>query len=153
MEEYDVCVIGAGYGGATVAALLAKSGYKVALLEKTARAGGKTQTTERKGYRFEMFGAVGIPAFNSRFHELVDTLGIAERTPFVVPEGNAASMRYLNKDGQWKVSYNPLMATGSEQEMTTMKDTLRGDRCGAGSFGRFLWRDSQFKRRGHQCAG
>ena len=124
MEEYDVCVIGAGYGGASVAALLAKQGKKVALLEKTARAGGKTQTTERKGYRFEMFGAVGIPAYNSRFHELVDTLGVAERAPFVVPEGDAASIRYLNKDGDWKVSYNPLMPTGSEQEMTTMKDTL-----------------------------
>ena len=99
MEEFDVCVIGAGFGGASVAALLAKSGKKVALLEKTARAGGKTQTTERKGYRFEMFGAVGIPAYNSRFHELVDTLGIAERAPFVVPEGDAASIRYLNKDG------------------------------------------------------
>ena len=72
MEEYDVCVIGAGFGGAPVAALLAKNGLRVALVEKTARAGGKTQTTERKGYRFEMFGAVGIPAYNSRFHELVE---------------------------------------------------------------------------------
>ncbi len=124
MEEYDVCVIGAGFGGASVAALLAKQGKKVALIEKTARAGGKTQTTERKGYRFEMFGAVGIPALNSRFHELVDTLGVAARTPFVVPEGNAASMRYLNRDGEWKVSYSPLIATGSEQEMTVMKDTF-----------------------------
>ncbi|MEZ5501497.1 MAG: NAD(P)/FAD-dependent oxidoreductase [Halioglobus sp.] len=124
MEEYDVCVIGAGFGGATVAALLAKNGRKVALLEKTARAGGKTQTTERKGYRFEMFGAVGIPAYNSRFHELVDTLGVADRAPFVVPEGDAASIRYLNRDGQWKVSYNPLVATGSEKEMAALKDTF-----------------------------
>lgn len=124
MKEFDVCVIGAGFGGASVAALLAKQGGKVALIEKTARAGGKTQTTERKGYRFEMFGAVGIPAHNSRFHELVDTLGIAERAPFVVPQGDAASIRYLNKDGQWKVSYNPLVATGSEKEMATMKDTF-----------------------------
>jgi phytoene dehydrogenase-like protein len=124
MEEFDACVIGAGFGGASVAALLAKRGMKVALVEKTARAGGKTQTTERKGYRFEMFGAVGIPAYNSRFHELVDTLGIAEQAPFVVPEGDAASIRYLNKDGQWKVSYNPLVATGSEKEMAAMKDTF-----------------------------
>ncbi len=124
MQEYDVCVIGAGYGGAPVAALLAKQGLKVALVEKTARAGGKTQTTERKGYRFEMFGAVGIPAYNSRFHELVDTLGIAERAPFVIPEGNAASIRYLNRNGQWKISYSPLLATGSDEEMTAMKNTL-----------------------------
>jgi phytoene dehydrogenase-like protein len=103
MEQFDICVIGAGFGGASVAALLAHRGYKVALIEKTARAGGKTQTTERKGYRFEMFGAVGIPAYNSRFHELVDTLGISERAPFVVPEGDAASIRYKNSNGEWKV--------------------------------------------------
>ena len=124
MEQYDACVIGAGYGGAPVAALLAKAGWKVALIEKTARAGGKTQTTERKGYRFEMFGAVGIPALNSRFHELVDILGIAERAPFVVPEGDAASIRYKNAQGEWKVTYNPLIATGSEKEMAGMKATF-----------------------------
>jgi len=124
MTDYDVCVIGAGFGGAPVAALLARTGKKVALIEKTARAGGKTQTTERKGYRFEMFGAVGIPAYNSRFHELVDTLGVADRAPFVIPEGNAASIRYRNRAGEWKVSYSPLLATGSEEEMMVMKETL-----------------------------
>ena len=30
MDRYDVCVIGAGYGGATAAALLTHSGRKVA---------------------------------------------------------------------------------------------------------------------------
>jgi prolycopene isomerase len=120
-------VIGAGFGGAPIAALLAKAGWKVALIEKTARAGGKTQTTERKGYRFEMFGAVGIPALNSRFHELVDTLGIADRAPFVVPGGDAASIRYKNSQGEWKTSYNPLIATGSEKEMADMKATFGVD--------------------------
>lgn len=122
--EFDVCVIGAGFGGAPVAALLAKQGYRVALLEKTARAGGKTQTTERKGYRFEMFGAVGIPAYNSRFHELVDTLGIAERCPFVIPDGNAASMRYKAPSGEWRTMYSPLLQTGSEEEMNALKATF-----------------------------
>ena len=121
MDEFDVCVIGAGYGGATVAALLAQSGRRVALLEKTARAGGKTQTTERKGYHFEMFGAVGIPALNSRFHELVETLGIAARVPFVVPEGNAAAVRYKAPDGTWRTMRTPLIASGSPAEMENLK--------------------------------
>lgn len=122
--DYDVCVIGAGFGGAPVAALLAKQGYRVALIEKTARAGGKTQTTERKGYRFEMFGAVGIPAYNSRFHELVDTLGIADRCPFVIPEGNVASMRYKSPAGDWRTMYSPLLQTGSAEEMDALKATF-----------------------------
>jgi phytoene dehydrogenase-like protein len=93
MDEFDVCVIGAGYGGATVAALLARAGRRVALLEKTARAGGKTQTTERKGYHFEMFGAVGIPALNSRFTP-EPSARHRRSVPFVVPEGGGA-VRHL----------------------------------------------------------
>ena len=116
-------MIGAGFGGASVAALLAHAGKKVVLVEKTARAGGKTQTTERKGYRFEMFGAVGIPAYNSRFHELVDVLGIADRTPFVIPEGNVASVRYKNPRGEWRTMYSPLIQTGSQEEMDRVKQT------------------------------
>lgn len=121
MVQFDVCVIGAGYGGATAAALLAHSGRRVALVEKTARAGGKTQTTDRKGYHFEMFGAVGIPALNSRFHELVERLGIAERVPFVVPAGNVASVRYKTPDGAWRSMYSPLVSTGSAEEMENLR--------------------------------
>jgi prolycopene isomerase len=122
-SPFDVCVIGAGFGGASVAALLAHAGKKVALVEKTARAGGKTQTTERKGYRFEMFGAVGIPAYNSRFHELVDVLGITDRTPFIIPEGNVACVRYKNPRGEWKSMYSPLLQTGSDEEIDNIKQT------------------------------
>ena len=117
MESYDVIVIGAGYGGATVAALLAHAGKRVALIEKTALAGGKTQTIDRKGYKFEMFGAVGIPAHNSRFHELVEVLGVTDRVEFVVPEGNAASIRYKRPDGEWRTMYSPLQQTGAPEEM------------------------------------
>lgn len=137
MGEFDVCVIGAGYGGATVAALLAKAGRRVALLEKTARAGGKTQTTERKGYHFEMFGAVGIPANNSRFHELVDTLGIAARVPFVVPQGNAAAVRYKAPDGTWRSMHTPLIASGSPEEMENLKRVYGVDDAALGALADF----------------
>ena len=94
---------------------------KVALIEKTARAGGKTQTTERKGYRFEMFGAVGIPAHESRFHELVDVLDIGDQVEFIIPEGDAASVRYKAPDGEWRVMYSPLVMTGAPEEMENLQ--------------------------------
>ena len=61
-DEFDVVVVGARYGGAPLPALLAHQGRRVALAEKTPRAGGKAQTLDRRGYRYEQFGAVGIPA-------------------------------------------------------------------------------------------
>jgi prolycopene isomerase len=121
MDSYDVCVIGAGYGGATVAALLAHSGRRVALIEKTKVAGGKVQTVDRKGYRFEMFGAVGIPAHDSRFHELVDVLDIADQVEFLIPEGDAASVRYKAADGEWRIMYSPLQMTGAPEEMENLQ--------------------------------
>ncbi len=122
MNEFDVCVIGAGYGGATVAALLAHAGKRVLLVEKTRLAGGKTQTTERKGYRFEMFGAVGIPAHNSRFHELVDLLGIADRVSIVVPEGDdVACVRYKTTNGEWRTMYSALQQTGDPKEIDNLR--------------------------------
>jgi phytoene dehydrogenase-like protein len=121
MDRYDVCVIGAGYGGTTVAALLAHAGRRVALVEKTGLAGGKVQTIDRKGYRFEMFGAVGIPAHNSRFHELADVLGVSDRVEFLVPEGEVASIRYRTPGGEWRTMYSPLQQTGDPKEMDNLR--------------------------------
>ncbi|MBP1686485.1 MAG: hypothetical protein H6Q33_2628 [Deltaproteobacteria bacterium] len=119
--DFDVAVIGAGYGGATVAALLAHAGRRVALVEKTRRAGGKTQTMDRGKYRYEMFGAVGIPALNSRFHELVDVLGVAERVPFLVPQGDVASVCYKAPSGEWRTMRSPLVQTGDPQQIDNLR--------------------------------
>ncbi|MBW2422097.1 MAG: NAD(P)/FAD-dependent oxidoreductase [Deltaproteobacteria bacterium] len=108
-------------GGATAAALLAHAGHRVALVEKTNVAGGKVQTVDRKGYRFEMFGAVGIPAHNSRFHELVDVLGLADRVEFLIPEGEVASVRYKAADGEWRTMRSALQQTGDPKEMENLR--------------------------------
>ncbi len=52
-ESADVVIIGAGLGGLTAAALLAKSGMKVAVLEMDARPGGYLAGFMRKKYIFD----------------------------------------------------------------------------------------------------
>ena len=52
MESYDYLILGAGWGGLTAASLLAKAGYKVAVLEAQDRAGGCGQSFSRAGFSF-----------------------------------------------------------------------------------------------------
>ncbi|HEX5692952.1 MAG TPA: NAD(P)/FAD-dependent oxidoreductase [Roseiflexaceae bacterium] len=48
METYDIVVIGAGIGGLTTAALLARDGYRVLVLESHIEPGGCASSYERK---------------------------------------------------------------------------------------------------------
>jgi all-trans-retinol 13,14-reductase len=52
MEEFDVLVLGAGWGGLATATLMARSGRRVAVLEAQDRAGGCGQSFERGGFTF-----------------------------------------------------------------------------------------------------
>ncbi len=58
-DSYDVVVIGSGMGGLSAAALLASSGYKVLVVEKLNRIGGRNSTIEHKGYKITT-GAIEI---------------------------------------------------------------------------------------------
>lgn len=81
--EYEVVVIGAGVGGLTAAAVLAKRGVRVCLLERQPYAGGCIANVEHAGYQFEpthglycgwepdgiferLFGELGVPAPRAR---------------------------------------------------------------------------------------
>jgi prolycopene isomerase len=52
-ESYDAIVVGAGIGGLTAAALLAKAGKSVLLVERHSRPGGCAHGFTRRRYRFD----------------------------------------------------------------------------------------------------
>ncbi len=52
-EAYDVIVVGAGIGGLSVAALLAKAGKSVLLVERHDRPGGYAHGFKRRGFQFD----------------------------------------------------------------------------------------------------
>lgn len=54
MSKQHAVVIGAGFGGLSAAAHLAKGGFRVTLLERNSWVGGRAQVLESEGYRFDM---------------------------------------------------------------------------------------------------
>ncbi len=58
MPDYDVIVIGAGLGGLSAGALLAKQGRRVLVLEQSQSIGGCCSTFERDGYRFDVGASI-----------------------------------------------------------------------------------------------
>jgi phytoene dehydrogenase-like protein len=77
---HDVIVIGAGIGGLTCAAKLAKNGLKVLVLEKNPHIGGTSFIFKRDGYCFPM-GPLSF-SFSSRVQAFFDEQGIPDEIDF-----------------------------------------------------------------------
>ncbi|GAB5409336.1 MAG: C-3',4' desaturase CrtD [Balneolaceae bacterium] len=75
--EYDVIIIGSGMGGMSTAAMLAKDGFKVLILEAALHPGGCSSSYPRKGYIFES-GATTLIGFdeNQPLRKLEEETGI-----------------------------------------------------------------------------
>jgi phytoene desaturase len=54
MTQKKAIIIGAGFGGLSLAPLLAKKGYKVQIIEKNSTAGGRARVWKSKGFSFDM---------------------------------------------------------------------------------------------------
>lgn len=85
-ERFDVIVIGAGFGGATCAALLAKRGLRVLLVEKNGQAGGKAMVVSKNGFTYELWPVIHAPARASRCLEVLRELGLEGELELRVPE-------------------------------------------------------------------
>jgi len=84
-DSFDAIVVGAGFGGATCAALLAKRGLRTLLVDKNAIPGGKAMTVGERGFRHELWPIVGGPSLNSRFAEVLAELGMADQVEILTP--------------------------------------------------------------------
>ena len=84
-EQYDAIVIGAGIGGLTAAAVMAKEGIRPLVVEQHFAPGGNAQTFRRKKmFDFDVglhyIGDCGPGGF---FPTILEQLGIADRVEFV----------------------------------------------------------------------
>lgn len=107
-DNYDVIIIGAGLGGITCGALLARWGFKPLVLEKNSRIGGKQMGLSVKGFKGEMWPTYGIPKETGPFVEAFKQLGIETKLD-VIP-GTTALM-YRRPSGEWVTS-----VTGAKAE-------------------------------------
>jgi phytoene dehydrogenase-like protein len=77
---YDAIVVGAGVGGLTAAARLARSGLRVVVLEKSDHFGGTASTYDCGGYTFPM-GPLGFSS-PGRVGDALNSLGLGDGLEF-----------------------------------------------------------------------
>ncbi|MFC1852971.1 phytoene desaturase family protein [candidate division CSSED10-310 bacterium] len=106
MVQHKVIIIGAGIGGLTAGALLARAGFEIMVIDQADRIGGCCQCFTRSGHRFDaadsMFLGCGPQGYNSLhyvFQKLGLTFELAELDPcytFEVPGQRFAVGRDLS---------------------------------------------------------
>jgi all-trans-retinol 13,14-reductase len=124
--KYDVIVIGAGLGGLTAGAKLAREGRKVLLLEQHDRPGGCATTFKRRDFTME----VGLHEMDGLHpkdikHRIFDDLGITGKVNFLpVPE----FYRFINGRYDLVVPHDP------EEAKAILKQTFPGEEKGIDNY-------------------
>lgn len=95
VTECDVAVIGAGLAGLNAALRLQSQGKDVLVIEARDRSGGRLETTEVDGLRFEL-GAVEVGDNYVRFLALAKQLGV----PLIKPKSVRIPGITISMDGQ-----------------------------------------------------
>ena len=84
--NYDIIVVGAGPGGSAIAVLLARRGYKVLIVDKNPRAGGRMMTIHKDGFHYELFPINGVPQKNSHFERILKKIGKEDEVEVLYPD-------------------------------------------------------------------
>lgn len=96
--KYDAIVVGAGPGGMTCAALLAKKALHVRVLDEKERVGGKQAHVPVKGYRGELWPTGGMLVNGGVWLEAFRALGIESKFRVVTKD---TGMLYWRSGGEW----------------------------------------------------
>lgn len=84
IKKYDAIILGAGMGGLTAAALLAKKGLKTLLIEKEKQVGGYVVSFKRGEFTFDATGAfVGGCQEGGEFYQVLKEMGAHEEIEFI----------------------------------------------------------------------
>ncbi len=99
VKSYDVIVVGAGPGGVTCGALLARAGLKVLIVDKNDHIGGKAMTVSRKGFRYEYYPIMACPATGTQFENVLKILGLENEIELIRPDPMGL-MHYKTPSGE-----------------------------------------------------
>jgi len=131
---YDAIVLGAGPGGSACAALLAKRGMKILLLEKNDRPGGKALTMTKEGFSYELWPVAGSPLRNSQFEAVLKELEMElEILPIPPVSGGAgggqrpAAPSFTPEEMEEMQRFNNDVVTMTPQEIDTLDDVTWHD--------------------------
>ena len=105
---FDIIVVGAGPGGSAIGALLAKKGYRVLLLDKNPRAGGRMMTIHRDGFHYELFPINCVPQQHSHFEYILKEIEMEHEVEVFKPK-NVGLILYEDFEGninRWKMGNN-----------------------------------------------
>lgn len=105
-KNYDVIVVGAGPGGVTCGALLAKSGLKTLVVDKNPQVGGKAMTVSKNGFRYEYWPIAACPSTGTQFHSLLKTLGLEDQVELIAPDP-LGLMHYETASGEIRTVLMP----------------------------------------------